>query len=271
MHKEKQIARSGDTYKKNQGVGGSFFKPAVQPKSEANKSDEHSTKIDTPTFFSQANSVQRKQGAGDGLTNTVQQESVPSIQRNPNPPGWDELHNYKHPGSVKVRLTHFKTSNAASDPFNDYAAKAKSMLQEHNLGLDIVEGGDIDFQTPLQDMDDVKNLRMAAHKKFQDTTPRLPVISAVYSSVKGFDASDLNGQAIKNTDWLPFVILNSANKSADSVTLLHEAGHAANVPGNTDLPVGPNDIVENFMLYGNNRTDMLKQQVIALATAYFSG
>ncbi len=204
------------------------------------------------------------------LTHVVQQSNNSFIQRTPNPPGWDELHNYKHPGSVVVRFTHFKTANATSDPFNDYAAKAKTLLQQHNLGMAVVEGGEINFQTPLQDLDDVKNLRMEAHKKFQDTTPRLPVISAVYSSVKGFDASNLNGQTVKNTDWLPFVILNSSNKSTDNVTLLHETGHAANVPGNVDLPVRPNDTVQNFMLYGANRTDMLKQQVIAIANAYFS-
>jgi hypothetical protein len=81
----------------------------------------------------------------------------------------------------------------------------------------------------------------------------------------------LNGQTISGTEWLPFVLLNAGNKSADKVTLLHEIGHAANVPGLKDVEVKPTDVVQNFMLYGDNRTDMLKQQVIAIAKAYFSG
>ncbi|MCW3107229.1 MAG: hypothetical protein JWQ09_1735, partial [Segetibacter sp.] len=63
----------------------------------------------------------------------------------------------------------------------------------------------------------------------------------------------------------------TGSKSPDNVTLLHEIGHAAKVPGPKDLEVGPNDAVQNFMLYGTNRTDMLRNQVIAIAQAYFSG
>jgi hypothetical protein len=193
------------------------------------------------------------------------------VQRSPNPPGWDELHNYKHPGSVALRFTHFTTKNLTNDPFNDYAAKAKTLLGQHNLGLNVVEGGEIDFQTPLQMVDDVAQLRAAVDKKGLDTTTRLPVVSAVWSTEKGFDASDLNGETFKGMgSWLPFVVLNTANTSADKVTALHEAGHAASVPGRVDTPVGKDDAVQNFMLYGDNRTDMIKPQILAIVKAYFA-
>lgn len=210
------------------------------------------------------------------LTHVVQQSGLQrkTIQR-ANPPGWDELHGYKHPGGATVRITHFTVQGAAADPFSGYVAKAKTMLQEHGLGIDVFEAGTINFPRALQDQDDVKQLRMEAHKKFQDKQnddkARLPVISAVYSELKGFEAHNLAGQTISGTEWLPFVLLNTGSKSPDNVTLLHEIGHAANVPGAKDIEVGANDAVQNFMLYGTNRTDMLRNQVIAIAKAYFSG
>jgi hypothetical protein len=187
-----------------------------------------------------------------------------------NPPGWDDLHNFKNPGSVTVKFTHFKTKNVTTDPFGGYSTKAAKLLKEHNLGLDVIEGGEVDYQSPLQIQDDIMELREAVDKLGKDTTTRLAVISAVWSANAAFNFSDLNGETFKGTKWPNFVVLNVANTSADNVTALHEAGHAANVPGRVDLPVSPTDAVQNFMLYGNDRTDMIKPQVIAMANAYFS-
>lgn len=210
------------------------------------------------------------------LAHVVQQAAGPgkAVQRAPNPPGWDAIHNYKHPGGATVRITHFTTKNVSGDPFNDYVAKAKALLQQHGLNLDVLEKGPVDFERPVQDMEDVQAVRMAAHKAFQDKQKddkaRLPVISTVYGSINGKDEHGINGQTFTGTEWLPFVFINAANKSADSVTLLHEIGHAAGVPGQVDLPVKAEDSVENFMLYGNNRTDMNKMQLLAIVKAYFT-
>ncbi|MCW3110298.1 MAG: hypothetical protein JWQ09_4804, partial [Segetibacter sp.] len=158
------------------------------------------------------------------LTHVVQQSGLQrkTVQR-ANPPGWDQLHGYKHPGGATVRITHFTVQGAASDPFSGYVSKARTMLQEHGLGIDVYEAGTINFPRPLQDQDDVKQLRMEAHKKFQDKQnddkARLPAISAVYSDLKGFEAHNLTGQTISGTEWLPFVLLNTGSKSPDNVTL----------------------------------------------------
>lgn len=210
------------------------------------------------------------------LTHVVQQNAALSnvVQRAPNPPGWNEIHSYKHPGGATIRITHFSTKNVSSDPFNAYVAKARVLLQQHGLNLDVLEKGIIDFERPVLDMDDVKEVRMTAHKAFQDKQnddkARLPVISTVYGSINGGEEHGINGQTFKGTEWLPFVFINAANKSADSVTLLHEIGHAASVPGLVDQPVKKEDAVENFMLYGNNRSDMNKMQILAIVKAYFS-
>ena len=195
--------------------------------------------------------------------NIIQRESK-------NPPGWDEMHNFKNPGSVSVKFIHFTTKNITTDPFSGYSTKAAALLKEHNLGLDVTEGGVVDYQSPLQIQDDIVALRAAVSQLNKDTTTRLPIISAVWSANAAFDFSDLFGETFKNTQWPAFVVLNAATTSADNVTALHEAGHAANVPGRVDLPVSPTDAVQNFMLYGDNRTDMIKPQVLAMAGAYFS-
>ena len=118
---------------------------------------------------------------------------------------------------------------------------------------------------PLQTIDQVTDLRMLAHQAYQDTRPRLPVIFAPMHY-----STHSTAQTFSNTDWPPFVVINSEEESPDGVTLLHEMGHAAKVPGDVDKPVGPSDAVNNFMLYGSGRNDMHKKQVIALAQSYFA-
>ena len=112
-------------------------------------------------------------------------------------------------------------------------------------------------------------LRMLAHKAFDDkgNPQRLPVIFCPFAKQNGADQCDFNGVTIKDTSWLPFVIINSEANSPDKVTLLHEIGHAANL---VHIPKGKNDLVANFMSYETDRTDMLRNQVIAIAKAYFS-
>jgi hypothetical protein len=183
-----------------------------------------------------------------------------------NPPGWDEWHNYKHPGSVTLRLTVFKTTGMSKDFVTRYIQVAEKMLKEHGLGLDVyTHPTALRWTTPLQTRDQVLDLRMLAHQAYQDTRPRLPVIFAPMHY-----STHSTGQTFSDTDWPPFTIINSEEESQDGVTLLHEMGHAAKVPGRVDAAVGPSDAVNNFMLYGRGRNDMHKQQVIALAQSYFA-
>lgn len=219
------------------------------------------------TFFKpQGDYIQRLEQEDNQIFN----DNNYAEQEGKNPPGWDELHKYKHAAGGTMRVTHFTTKNAANDPFSGYADKAKKLLQEHNLDINVADGGTLNFERSVQDMDDVKELRKMAGATGKEVTTRVAAISVPYSTVKGFDLSDINGQAISGEDYPPYLLINSNNKSADNVTLLHEMGHTANVPGLKDVPVNAKDAVQNFMLYGDNRTDMLKQQVIAMAKAYFA-
>ncbi len=247
-----KTAKSLNKLSVNNSSAGQKQTPFFQPGHAMNEPDTlmHMPNLSPNSFFKPASNI---------------------IQREPkNPPGWDEMHNFKNPGSVKVKFIHFATKNVTTDPFSGYATKAATLLGQHNLGLDVAEGGVVDYQSPLQIKDDVLELREAVDKLGKDTTTRLPVISAVWSDNASFKLTDINGEAFKDTKWPAFAVLNVANRSADDVTALHEAGHAANVPGRVDLPVSPTDAVQNFMLYGDNRTDMIKPQVLAMANAYFS-
>jgi hypothetical protein len=182
------------------------------------------------------------------------------------PPGWDELHNYKHPGNVVVGLTIFKTTGMSKDFVARYVEVAQKMLKAHNLGLDVyTHATKLDWTLPLQTIEQVLELRMLGHKAYQDARPRLPIFFAPMHY-----STHTTGQTFSKTDWPPFVVINSEEESQDGVTLLHETGHAADVPGRKDAPVGKDDVVHNFMEYGDDRNDMLKGQVIAIAKAYFS-
>jgi hypothetical protein len=182
------------------------------------------------------------------------------------PPGWDEIHNYKHPGNVVVGLTIFKTTGMTKDFAARYIEVAKKMLKEHGLGLDVyTHATKLDWTLPLQTIEQVLELRMLGHKAYQDERPRLPIFFAPMHY-----STHTTGQTFSKTDWPPFVVINSEEESQDGVTLLHETGHAADVPGRKDAPVGKDDVVHNFMEYGDDRNDMHKQQVIAIAKAYFS-
>lgn len=192
------------------------------------------------------------------------------------PPGWKDLHEYKHPGNVKVRLTLFWTSNVGADPAPALIDKTEKMLKEHGLSLDVYPAKQKQASTTLQYTDEIigvdqlKELRMLAHKAYDSTGKpgRLPVIFCKVRASTGADKCELQGMAVVNTEWLPFVIINSSSTAADNVTLLHEIGHAAKL---VHIPKGKDDIVTNFMSYEANRTDMLRNQVIAIAKAYFSG
>ena len=163
-------------------------------------------------------------------------------------------------------LTIFKTTGMSKDFVARYVEVAKKMLKEHGLGLDVyTHATKLDWTLPLQTIEQVLELRMLGHKAYQDARPRLPIFFAPMHY-----STHTTGQTFSKTDWPPFVVINSEEESQDGVTLLHETGHAADVPGRKDAPVGKDDVVHNFMEYGDNRNDMHKPQVIAIAKAYFS-
>ena len=186
----------------------------------------------------------------------------------PTPQEWNRIHKYKYPGSTKVRITLFRTNAVKEDPSSRYISVASKILKEHDLTLDVYKVSQpLDYDREITAPYEVLDVRMLAHEAYQDVVPRLPVIVCPYHML---DKTEAEGLTEPSTDWLPFVLINSLYNSSDGVALLHEIGHAAKVPGVVDVNVGQKDAVENFMLYGNNRTDMTKSQVLAIAHSYFA-
>lgn len=146
------------------------------------------------------------------------------------------------------------------------------MLKEHNLKLDVIPArsktpsSTLAFQERIYLADHAAELRNLAHQKLV-ANGRLPVIFCRFRSGVGGD-SDTRGYVEKTLpNWLPFVLINVDETSPDNVTLLHEIGHAG---GLGHMGSNPSDAVFNFMSYAANRDDMLRNQVIAIAKAYFS-
>lgn len=194
-----------------------------------------------------------------------------------NPPGWDAVNNYKHPGKVEVRLTLFWTAAVTADPAERLVNKAAKLLKEHNLGLSVYKTSlktsdmTLSDSKPMPAMSDefdahALHLRGLCHQVYRDDRPRLPVIFVPFSGPKSSEPCDINGIAMMKTDWLPFVLINSNLQSEDGVTLLHEIGHAA---GLGHVGSKPTDAIVNFMSYGNNRTNLFASQVKTIAGAYF--
>ncbi|HEY9735107.1 MAG TPA: Ig-like domain-containing protein [Trichocoleus sp.] len=138
----------------------------------------------------------------------------------------------------------------------------------------------LQFSDEVYLYDQVLELRHKAHEAFGgDEYPRLPVIVCPFrqSLVSGEIAT---GMAVKNrpeapSKWLPFVLINSQIKSLDSVTLLHEIGHAAGLGHEGE--VKKEHAVINFMQYFDPKSTSLPgrdglspHQVKTLANAYFA-
>src|SRR4051794_24861742 len=193
------------------------------------------------------------------------------------PPGWDEVNNYKQPGDLKVRLTLFWAASVKSDPAKRLVDVATRMLKEHGIGIDVYQTslktpamtlpGDRSMPAMSDEFDAYANvLRHQCHQIYQDARPRLPVIFVPFSGARGGEPCDVNGVCMKNKGWMSYVIINSDLTSKDGVTLLHEIGHAADLG---HQGTGTSDAVENFMNYGENRTNMTAIQVKAIAKGYF--
>jgi hypothetical protein len=190
-----------------------------------------------------------------------------------NPPGWDAIHNYKFPTSRAARVTFFWASNCKSDPCADLVLKARTIMKQHNLDLNVFRqpGRSSEMELPFQEQvyldDQAEELRQKAAQKFDvktqgangDKRARLPVIFCPFRDGYG---ESTGGVTLTKTNWPSYVLINSENVAPDKVTLLHEMLHAAGAVHQ--------NLEGNVMSYSLNRNDFLRNDVIKLANAYFS-
>jgi hypothetical protein len=187
------------------------------------------------------------------------------------PLGWNEIHHYKHPTKRKIQCCFFWTSNTTKNNAPAYVAGANKLLHEHNLVLDICPGTEKIAERTLLFNEMVntsheEELRNLAHKNHYHEG-RIPVIFCRFAGPVGAN-SDTNGYVVRLENWLSFILINVDNDSADSVTLLHEIGHASGCEHQSSKP---SDTYPNFMSYPPpNRTGILRNQVIKLANSYFA-
>jgi hypothetical protein len=183
------------------------------------------------------------------------------------PPGWDALHKYKHPGKLAARVTIYLANNAKVDPTLRYVRVATDLLAGHGLQLDAQRVSTrLVYSEQIYLLSQAKDLRKLAEATQPVPSNRLAVVVCPMRDSMG--DSD-NGVTIRDgAGSPPYVLINSVMQSNDGVTLLHEVGHAA---GNGHVGTSGGDVVFNFMSYGNNRTDMLRDQVVKIAKSFFCG
>lgn len=186
-------------------------------------------------------------------------------------PGWET--DFIVPGSPEVRLTLFWGDNYFGRVHKDCIDQARKMLAEHGMRLNLMprDGEPTEqfrIKVPVQadgllhdeDYNEIRN-RCAAKFDDQAVEPRkqrLPVIFCNFKYVA-------NGLTVTTTPWLAFCLVGP---TADSATLIHEAGHAAGL-GHLSSTVKTGQ-PQNFMFDGGgDRSLMHKAQLQKFGRGYF--
>lgn len=212
---------------------------------------------------------------------------------------------YRHPLEKVIKIVLFWTKGAGKpDYIKDYVAKAKGMLNEHDLDLDVFEPVNkvLNYIDAVQTDDQYAAVRRLAEKVIQaepNAIGRLPVIVCPFVIVDpnrpvasfghyGVTLIEPDGGPVtlEGQTWKPFVTINSLHATEAKVTLLHEIGHAAGLhheTENLDAFFGKNvamnylatqgiDLLKNFMNEDNHKDafDMYAFQVRTIAGAYFA-
>ena len=194
------------------------------------------------------------------------------------PPGYDEVHNYVHPGKVVARVNFFWEVSAADFSLSHYAEVARMLLLKHGLGLNISPGRGrtenriIKYNEELSSMDQLHDLM----KLVQGTGLAIPswltvINSRFHPSAHAFGLTVKTESDCVGSLGPQCVFIDGGNHSSTGTTLLHEMGHASGL-GHT---AGGNAVsAENFMndprLGTPTGPDVVASQVKSIAAAYFS-
>lgn len=186
-------------------------------------------------------------------------------------PGWET--DYVVPGGKEARLTLFWGDNYFGAIHKDCIATMRSMLAEHGMKLSLIPANgeptdQFSVQVPVKadgllHPEDYNELRNRCAAKFDDQgvepkKQRLPVIFCNFKYTA-------NGLTVEKGPWLPWCMVGP---TSDSVTMLHESGHASGLDHlSSTVKQGGK---QNFMFDGGgDRSLMHKIQLQTFAQAYF--
>jgi hypothetical protein len=191
-------------------------------------------------------------------------------------------------GLLKVTLFHTKPVALVADQvWKRQIAAGNTFLAPHGISYDVypMKGSiQLDYDTVLasegrgppgkQQRD---ALRMAAHVAYSTGDGRLPAILCQIGGGGGESPGTLGF----HSDWMPYVVMDSATLNPDGLTLTHEAGHCAGLRHPWDEPrLGGSEMPDNdnLMSYGVRditngqllpRTLIQRWQLDAIRAAYF--
>jgi hypothetical protein len=159
---------------------------------------------------------------------------------------------YKSVSSRILQIVVYSTKNATDGAvlFSSYARKARNLLLPHRLDLRASLGlpsliGDsmyvIDWDATITLHDHKEQIMTLSQKLSKAPDDALPVIMC-----KIDDSVGDNGETM-SFDGRKFVLLYVNHPSADSVTMLHEIGHAANCTNHPPWGLGRADKHYSFM------------------------
>jgi hypothetical protein len=187
--------------------------------------------------------------------------------------GWET--DYIVPGGLEVRLTLFWGDNYFGAIHKDCIATMRKMLGEHGMKLSLIPANgemtdQFSVKVPVKEdgllhPEGYNELRNNCAAKFDDqaVAPRKQRLPVIFCNFK-FPA---NGLTVDAGPWPAWCMVGP---TSDSVTMLHESGHAS--------PIGPDHLTstsvqggkQNFMFDGGgDRSLMHKAQLQKYAGAYF--
>jgi hypothetical protein len=195
-----------------------------------------------------------------------------------------DLGDYNVQIQATLNIIVFKTSTATNFPLSNWIQDANTILGQHGMKLDVVQGANgpdvLNYNGgDVGDRIQVEEIRNAAGALFNASgTPlRCPVVVCTFRAsfareAVGFTLVDNSQPDRKVTlpgggSFLPFCLLDAA--TAFPTTLLHELGHAAGL----EHPNAGNETQDVMFPVGTtnaNRNKLNGVEVRGLAGAYFS-
>jgi hypothetical protein len=184
-----------------------------------------------------------------------------------NKPSSDHDPAYVHPKKINLHVQLFQAQNYFGSVHVNAISKAESMLREHGLDLKCVPNKTLNM-LPLDLVGTGKNgtfARSDYHAIRQETDFQMRLLGGperlaiVFCQLEFISYGET---PFEKTMWRRPFSLVSATFDGDSITMLHEMGHAAGLEHLHG--------VTSFMKEGGSRDAMLKTQILKLTKAFFA-